>query len=406
MFHDIIVIGGGASGIMASLIAKDMGSDVAIIEHKDRVAKKILITGNGRCNISNNSIDINNYHTNSSKELLQNVLSNFSLTNTIDFFKSIGLNLTLLENDKLYPLSLQASSVVDLLLSSLNDKSIPLYLNTNIIDISKKDNKFLIVTNKDEYSCNKLIIATGGKSYPKTGSDGSGYKYAKIFKHNIVKLMPAIVQVTLDYPKLKALSGTKFNGKASVFVNKHMIRSEYGEILFTDYGISGPPILQLSRIISRNSNCTIELDMFPDMSSKDLSEFLESHWGIIGYRSIHDSFIGIMNKKLIPIFLKDCGIQNIHKPCWEITKDEHDIIINKLKSWIFIATGTKNFDSAQVTSGGVSLDEINPLTLESTKEKNLFFCGEILDVDGDCGGYNLQWAWSSGAVAGKNASNK
>ncbi|WBW97637.1 NAD(P)/FAD-dependent oxidoreductase [Oceanirhabdus sp. W0125-5] len=404
MFHDIIVIGGGASGIMASLVAKDMGSDVAIIEHKDRVAKKILVTGNGRCNISNNSIDINNYHTSSSKELIKNILSNFSLNDTKDFFKSIGLNLTLLENDKLYPLSLQASSVVDLLLFSLNDKSIPLYLNTQVFDISKKDNKFLIVTNNEEYSCNKLIIATGGKSYPKTGSDGSGYKYAKIFKHNIVKLMPAIVQVTLNYPKLKALSGVKFNGNATVFVNKKMIRSEYGEILFTDYGISGPPILQLSGIISRNSNCTIDLDLFPEMSIDNLSDFLESHWGIVGYRSIHDSFIGLLNKKLIPIFLKDCGIHNIHKPCWEITSDEHNVIINTLKSWKFIATGTKSFDSAQVTSGGVSLDEINPVTLESTKEKNLFFCGEILDVDGDCGGYNLQWAWSSGAVAGKNAS--
>lgn len=404
MFHDIIILGGGASGIMASLIAKDMGHDVAIIEHKDRIAKKILVTGNGRCNISNSNMMTNYFHSSSSVEVIDSVLSNFGLSESLNFFKSIGINTLELENGKLFPMSLQASSVVDIFLKSIEDKGIPIYTSTKINSISKSKAGFEL-SNKDQtFNCNKLILATGGSSYTKTGSDGSGFSIARNLGHSIIPIKPAIVQLKLDFEKLKALSGVKFNGKANVILDGKVIRSEYGEILFTDYGISGPPILQLSRVVSHNPSAYIEVDMFPHLSKPELEDFLESHWGIVGYRSVHDSLIGIVNKKLIPTILKYSGLKNIHKSCWELTYKEKQTILLLLKGWKFKTSGTKGFESAQVTCGGINLTEVNSSTLESTIVKNLYFCGEVLDVDGDCGGYNLQWAWSSGAIAGMSAS--
>lgn len=254
----------------------------------------------------------------------------------------------------------------------------------------------------------KLILACGGKSASKTGSDGSGYNLAKILGHRIIEPIPAIVQLKLDYKNLKAVSGIKFDGYAEVIVDGKSERREFGEILLTDYGISGPPILQLSRnasyALSKGKEVIITIDMMPNKSREAVENLLENHWAIFSHRTVLDSLIGIINKKLIPILLKEAGVDNLHKPCWNLDWQERKNIISLMKKWDFRCTGTNGFQNAQVTAGGVDTMEINPQTLESKLIKNLFFCGEILDVDGDCGGFNLQWAWSSAYIAAKAAS--
>jgi len=411
IYHDLIIIGGGASGLMAAIVAKDFGIDVAIVEGNDRIGKKILATGNGRCNITNNNINFpyNNYHS-ENNNFFQEALNKFTIEDTKSMFLSLGLPLTELENGKLYPKSLQASSVIDIFRMALTDREIPLYTNCKINSINK-EKTFTLFTNNEEYenfSCNKLILSCGGKSATKTGSDGSGYKLGKTLGHSIIETLPGIVQLKLDYPYLKALSGIKFDGSVSVLVNDQVIRTDTGEVLFTDYGISGPPIMQLSscasKALSKGSKVTMRLDMFPYESKEDVENFFATHFSIFNYREISSSLIGIINKKLISTILKDVGIKDIHLPCGNIDWRYINNFINKFKKWDFNCIGTNGFSNAQVTIGGINTCEVDNLTLESKLIKNLYFCGEILDVHGDCGGFNLQWAWSSGYLAAKSAS--
>jgi len=428
--HKILIIGAGAAGITAAITAKDYGIDVAIIEGNDRVGKKILTTGNGRCNITNKTIDDtlkryeaskNNgdtpckvpYHS-SNKDFFISVLRAFTVEDTINFFSMLGLPLTTLEGGKMYPLSLQASSVLDILRMALEEREIPVYCGNKVVEIQCHKFGYRVKTKTAEgeelYSCEKLIICAGGKSAAATGSDGSGYALARSLGHSIITPLPALVQLKLDYKNLKALSGIKFNGVADILVDGEILRSEFGEILFTDYGISGPPILQLSRIASTSLNqgkkVEIRVNMMPDTDAEDLDNFLENHKAMFGHRSMVSAFIGIINKKLIPILLKEGGIDNIHKPLWDLSWKEKKAIIELLQSWTFPVIGTNSFTNAQVTAGGIDTREVNPETLESKLHKNLYFAGEILDVDGDCGGFNLQWAWSSGTIAGRSCAMK
>lgn len=406
----MIVIGGGASGLTAAITSKDYGCDVAILESTDRVGKKILATGNGRCNISNEHANSTRYHSNN-VDFFTNIIDNFSSYDAVNFFSSLGLHFKTLENNKMYPMSLQSSSVVDVLKMAITDRNIPIHINSKVKKIEKLNLGFKIFTEEEAFQCEKLILCTGGKSYPKTGSDGSGYKLAKDLGHTITELIPSIVQIKLNYGKLKALSGVKFEGSTEIFINDKSIQKEYGEVLFTDYGISGPTILQLSRIASYNTtgkkkDVKIVVDMIPDMSLKELKSFLDNHLSTFGYRSLHDCFIGVINKKLIVPLLNESGVKDIHQLAFETTWKEKSNIVNLLKSWSFQVIGTNGFNDAQVTAGGINTKDVNPLTLESTIIKNLYFSGEALDVDGDCGGFNLHWCWASGIRAGQCASSK
>lgn len=404
MHYDIIVVGAGASGIMTAITSKDRGLQVAILEGSNRIAKKILTTGNGRCNITNKYSNIENFHS-LNNNFPKDVLNNFTVNDTLNFFKSIGLPLVELEEGKMFPLSLQASSVLDILRFALEERNIPIHLDTKINKVKYEKNIFKIFTKESEpYTCDKLVLSCGGLSAPNTGSDGSGYALAKALGHTIISPVPGLVQLKLDYPRLKAISGIKFQGSVEAFSNSVLIRKEYGELLFTDYGISGPPILQISSLISRDlynkQQIILKVDMFPHMDYESMKEFLDNHFGVFGYRSISESLIGILNKKLIPILLKEAQITDIHKPCFDLSWKERENILNLVKSWKFNVYDTNSFANSQVTCGGIDTTEVSSITLESNKIKNLFFTGEILDVNGDCGGFNLQWAWSSGYTVG------
>jgi predicted Rossmann fold flavoprotein len=410
LFHDILVIGGGAAGIAAAIASADMGKDTAILEGSDRIGKKLLATGNGRCNISNIDLSPDRYHS-ENPSFPKNILDRFGYAEALDFFSLLGLPLATLDGGKVYPLSLQASSVLDIFRLALDERGIPVYLDSKVKEIKTSNEGFRLLTNAgDVFECSRLIICCGGKSFPVSGSDGSGYTLAKQFGHSIIKPIPSLVQLKLRYDHLKAVSGVKFDGYARIVSGSVESQAEYGEILFTDYGISGPPVLQLSRsasfALSKGMAVRIAIDMMPAMPMPELEEFLENHFATFSYRSVMNSMIGVVNKKLIPIILREAGIKDIHKPCFELTVIEKKKLYVIMKSWSFEVYDTNSFKNAQVTAGGVDTKEVDPDTLESKIIPNLYFAGEVLDVDGDCGGFNLQWAWATGYIAAMSSAKK
>lgn len=416
MAHELLIIGGGASGLMAAIAARDMGMDAAIIESNDRIGKKILTTGNGRCNITNETIaaDIERHYHCCRAGFPVKALQAFTVRQTVDFFQTLGLPLTTLDGGKMYPLSLQASSVLDIFRLALEERGVPQYFQHKAVAVALEQDGFAVHCRTEEgmqvLHSKKLLLCTGGKAAPQTGSDGSGYALAQSLGHRLVTPVPALVQLKLDYKHLKALSGIKFEGQARIWVNGRCEDSQAGEILFTDYGISGPPVLSLSRVASlhlkQGAGIHIAVDMMPGKTEKELEDFLENHWGLFGHRSAHDAFVGIVHKKLIPTLLKEAGVSELHKPCWDLDWKEKKTLLRLLKNWEFPVTDTNSFTNAQVTAGGIDTADVNPETLESKLVPGLYLAGEVLDVDGDCGGYNLQWAWSSGYVAARSCAER
>ncbi len=428
--HELIIIGAGASGLMAAVTASDLGIDTAIIEGNDRIGKKILTTGNGRCNITNESTATGSdeaaalsrkYHS-SQAEFPLPVLQQFGVRQTLDFFFSIGLPVVSLEDGRMYPMSLQAASVLEVYRLALEDRNVPIYFKTKVLDVkvSTDHPRFTVISQTESgeqavYTSEYLFLCSGGLTAPKTGTDGSGYTLAERLGHTLIKPVPGIVQLKLDYPHLKDLAGIKFEGQAHIIVNNQVIRTEYGEILFTDYGISGPPILQLSRKAAYNLGqgeaVTLSVDLMSNRTEEEVVDFLETHWAIFGHRTVADSLIGIINKKLIPILLKEAKIDDQpHLLCQDLSWQTKMILFRIMKRWEFIVTDTNSFTNAQTTAGGIDTTELTVGTLESKLVPGLYLAGEVMDVDGDCGGYNLQWAWSSGhvaamALAAKRASN-
>ncbi|MCK9267939.1 MAG: NAD(P)/FAD-dependent oxidoreductase [Alkaliphilus sp.] len=411
MRDKIAIIGGGASGMLAAIIASRNGAGVTIYERMNRIGRKILATGNGRCNLTNINLkpdDLQYIHGNDI-EFANHILKQFTVEETIIFFESLGIAHKVEEDGKVFPMSDQASSVSDVLRYELGKLGVEIICDTEIKKINKSGDRFKIIDNSGiEYFANRVIIATGGKSSPNLGSNGSGYKLAKQLGHSIIKPFPSLVQLRLEAPFLKAVKGVKFDGIASISADGHILKKEEGEILFTDYGISGPPILQLSRVaieaIENNKQPMLEVDMFPNHSYERLLDLINLRFSYQYDGPLDFSFVGLINKRLIPIVLKESRIYDVNRICSEVSDKEIEQITKLLKCWRFKVIGSQSWMHSQVTAGGVNLKDICPNTLESKIVPDIYFAGELLDIDGDCGGFNLQWAWSSGYVAGTHAS--
>lgn len=404
---DICIIGGGASGLMAAIAAGSCGKSIAILEQLDRVGKKLLATGNGRCNITNANMDIKCFHGSGIKEA-ERAFQLFGLKDTVEFFESIGISCRTEDGGKIFPRSGQASAVLDVLRYEAEKLGAEEILKSQVTGIRRKDGLFILsIKNSEDISADRVIVCTGGKASPNLGSTGSGIAILENLGHKAAKSFPALVQLKLSAPFLKALSGVKFDGEVSVTDGESVLRRERGEILYTDYGISGPPVLQLSRIASEytegGKKVYIDVDMFPDMNMEEIINLLSLRISKDASKEIQFSFIGLINKKMIPVILKQSGIEDIHRKCGSMGAVEIQRAAEKLKGWRYEIVGTRGWAEAQVTAGGILMDSINPETMESKLVKGLHICGELIDVDGDCGGYNLQWAWTSGYLAGKNA---
>ncbi len=399
---DLLIIGAGASGMMAAIAAARNGcGNIIMLESKARVGKKLLTTGNGRCNIANISGDIKHYHS-ENIDKVKCILDRFNINDTEQFFKSLGINLKK-EGNKLFPYSLQAASVLDCLRYECERLGVKIVCDCKALSIDKNLN---VKTNADVYKAKSVIISTGGKAAPSTGSDGSGYALLKSIGHSIVEPKPAIVPLRTELTDIKALKGVRVDGKLTLKCGADSV-SYCDEILFAEYGISGPAAMQLSRFVSVKhsvENCVAVIDFLPQMDFKSVLEYLYVRAKNTYENRTENLTLGLLNKRVGQAIIKKCGL-NINEDC---SKYSDDMIVNicaAIKSYSVNVTGVCGFEAAQTTAGGVSLSEFNS-DLNSKYSENVFACGEVLDCDGDCGGFNLQWAWSSGYVAGISAGER
>lgn len=390
----IIVIGGGASGIVASIFSKRDNNEVIVLERNSKCLKKLLITGNGKCNFFNDDFSFEHYYSDS-KNL--SFINDSNKRKVLDFFSSIGV-VPRIKNGYYYPNSNQSYSVYNSLLKEASLRGVEIKNDVKVLNIVKKNNSFIVSTNNGDFFCDKVIVSTGGKSYPKTGSEGDGYIFGKSFGHKIVPVYPSLVGLVSNNKFFKDLSGVRCDACVSLGS-----KSEIGEVQFTDYGLSGICIFNLSNIASRIGNCSVKINFlynFVNNYSDFCKLFDDINKCVVG-RSITEILEGYLNYKIVNVILKLCKI-NSDRSWNSLSGDEKKSLFSTLTSFNVDVIGTKGFDVAQVSLGGISLDDIDIRSFESKIVSGLYFTGEVLDVTGDCGGFNLGFAFLSGMIAGKS----
>lgn len=401
----IVVVGAGASGMMAAITAAGLGCRVILLDVNDRVGRKLLATGNGKCNFTNRDLEMGHYYG-GSLEIPAKILEIFGLKETIDFFEGLGM-LVRERNGCLYPASEQASTVLDLLRLELDRLQVDVRCKEKVVRISKNREGFLIHTKngKTPLGCDRVVLACGGCAAPAFGSDGSGYQLAKAFGHAIVPSVPALVQLCCRDKDLKSVAGVRSQAKIKLSIEGRETPAEQGELQLTEYGISGIVVFQLSRLaagaLAEGKKVSAFIDLLPEWKLRELEQILEDRKKRYPQRTLEEFMTGILHKKLIFYFLRRSGLRPAQKVC-DTEPGQLEKLFVGLKNWELRIQGTKGFENAQVSAGGVAFEGVTE-GLESRKVPGVFFAGELLDVDGKCGGYNLQWAWSSGYVAGKNA---
>ncbi len=405
---DITIIGGGASGTIAALEARKYANSVCVIEGTDRICKKLLLTGDGRCNLTNEDLSLEHYYSDN-PATVKKVLSRFSNFDVVNYFYRLGLLTKSSDEGRIFPVTMQAFSVVDVLRFSLAENGVLIKTGFKVTKLVKnKGNIFEIESTKGEkILSNRIILATGGLSYPFTGSDGSGMKIVEKLGHSIIKPLPSLVQLKLDFPYLKAISGVRAVASVSIFEEGKLIAENTDEILFTKYGASGPAIIRISRFaslgLSKGKRVKIIFNFLPQYTEDQVAEIVSDFSKINNERSVEFLLSGIIHKKLAYAILKLSDVEDTNKMVKQLKKSEIEKIKRNIIHLEIEVTGTLPISEAQITMGGIPLTEVKPDTLESLIVKGLYFAGEVLNVDGDSGGYNLQWAWSSGYVAGKSA---
>ena len=400
----VIIVGGGASGLVAAISAAREGAQVTIVEQKDRVGKKILSTGNGRCNLTNEYMEIDCFRGDDTS-IVSDILQQFGYKETVSFFEEMGV---ILKNRQgyIYPISDQASTILDVLRMEIEHLNVQVLLTQSVKNISKTNRGFLVRTTEQTLQGDAVILATGGKAASVLGSDGSGYTLAKSFGHKLSPVVPALVQLKGKGTFFKQISGVLTQAKVSLYVNNEYICEDTGELQLTNYGISGIPVFQVSRYAAKalyeKKSTVAEIDFLPMMSDVEFEAFLLKRLEIHGHKTAEDFLIGIFHKKLIGLLLKASRI-NTNDVMDNVSKEQLHKLISVSKHFHMEIDDTNDFEQAQVCAGGVLTSEVNPQTMESIYAESLYLTGEILDIDGICGGYNLQWAWSTGYIAGKHA---
>lgn len=411
MAKKVIIIGGGASGLTAAIAAARQGADVTILEHMDRVGKKILSTGNGRCNMTNLSMRAEYYRC-SQKQFPIKVLDRFSVWDTLTFFDELGI-VTKNRNGYIYPNSDQASAVLDTLRLEAEHAGVKILCGCHVRQARqiKKEGRrqFEVATDQGAFFCGSLILAAGSKAAPATGSDGSGYELARAFGHLIIKPLPALVQLRCEGKQYKQLGGIRCEASLKMLVDGKAIAGEEGELQLTEYGISGIPVFQISRFASvaldDGREVTVMIDFLPSQSRDESRRFLKKRAERMEYRTCGDLLTGVLNKKLVEVLLKLSGIR-LDTNVGDVGQHQWDKLLANLKCYEAKVTATNSFEQAQVCCGGVDTRDMRPDTMESRLVPGLYLAGELLDVDGICGGYNLQWAWSTGMIAGSSAARR
>ena len=400
----VAVIGGGAAGMMAAITSAREGARVTILEHKERIGKKILSTGNGRCNFTNTYQTPACYRSDN-RDFAWNIIRKFNVEKTISFFKELGIY-PKDRNGYLYPYSDQAAAILEVLQIEVAKLDICVMTEINVLDIQPVKRGIRITTDKKTITADSVILACGSKAAPVTGSDGSGYQLAKLFGHRIVPVLPALVQLRCAEKFYKSISGVRVQGTVEIYADDIFLASDTGEIQLTNYGISGIPVFQVSRYAAKalykKQSVTAVLNFMPDMNKDEFLLFLQERITLCPYKTLDEFFTGVFPKKLCELWIRLSRLPKEMRVS-DLSGEQLEklvLLIQHLRTHI---TETNSFEQAQICCGGVDTTEINPDTLESNYVPGIYFAGELLDVDGICGGYNLQWAWSSGFVAGKEA---
>lgn len=402
------VVGGGAAGMMAAITAAGQGAEVTLMERGERIGKKLLMTGNGKCNLGNLDLDISKYYG-SDREWISECLRRFGTDDTIAFFQGIGLLLKK-KNGYLYPASEQAAVVLDVFRNELKVLGVELLSECKINKIEKdaESGKICVSDGSRRMMFDRVILACGSKAAPKTGSDGSGYKLAKQLGHEIVPTVPALVQLKCSEEYLKAVSGVRAEGRIQVFQNGNCVAEETGELQFTDYGISGIPVFQVSRVVNyilrEQHEVEVVINLMPDYEEDALEQLIANRKLLQTGRTVEEFFTGLLHKKLMTLFIKLAGLKS-NIPAEDADDNALRQVFRLCRQWKLHIYGSNPYDNAQVCAGGVSTGEVTE-KMESRRMPGVYFAGEILDVDGKCGGYNLQWAWCSGYLAGMAATER
>ena len=393
----VAIIGGGASGMIAALTASEnKENQILLFEKEDRVGRKILSTGNGRCNLSNSNADPSHYYGDNSA-FCSYALDRFSWSDTLGYFASLGLITKSEPDGRIYPNSNQAAGVLDILRFSLERENISLYTSCTVKNAKKKNDHFILTTDQGTFTADKLIIACGGSAAPKLGGCSLGYDLLRSFGHKILPLSPALVQLKTDTTYIKALKGIKSDASVRLLCGKKLLAETTGEVLFTEYGISGPAIFSISRHLrGYEDNARLELNLLPNHSFDEILNILS----LPRKTTCENLLTGLLSKRLGQAVVKYCNIP-LSKEIAELNGSEKRRIASALLCFPLSVKGTTGFAHAQVTAGGADTAQFDEKTMQSRIVSGLYACGEVLDIDGDCGGYNLQWAWSSGRLAGR-----
>ena len=402
--YDLTVVGGGAAGLAAAITAARPapGLRIAVLEALPRVGKKILVTGNGRCNLSNRGVTAQDYNHPS---FAAPALERHGYADTVAFFRRLGLCVTTDAEGRAYPCSHTANSVLDVLRYAVQDSGVTLLCDTKVETLRRTAQGFVI---NDSLACRALLLAAGGKAAPVHGSDGSGLRLSEALGHTVTPCFPSLVQLVLSDPITKQLKGIRCAAALQILADGTPQTASRGEILFTDYGLSGIAAMEVSRAVgayfstpnAKKDGCILSLDLAPSLSLPELRAFLTDLIRHAPHLPTEQLLAGILPKKV--------GMRLCHRslrrkdsdPIASLGAQEIDVLCRTLKDFRLPVAGTKDFSMAQVTAGGVAVAEIDPHTMASRLVPGLYFAGEIVDIDGGCGGYNLQWAWSSGRLAG------
>ena len=398
------IIGGGASGMAAALAAAENDAvQVVLLERQARVGRKLQATGNGRCNLTNLHAAEGGYHGEESS-FASYAIGQFDPEKTLDWFRSLGLFTVAEKSGRVYPYSDQANSVLDVLRFALEKPNITVKLGFEVEKVKKTSSGFRVESKEETLECDKLIVACGGLAGTKLGGTMSGYKLLRSLGHKCTKLRPALVQLKSGWNGIAALKGVRANCHAAIFHNGQLHRESTGEIQFTEYGISGPVVFEISRDACQGTGEWLcRLDLMPDISEEALTrELLRRRDTNL---PVSELLTGILHNRLGRVVTQAVGISG-YVPVKQLENQELEAVSKAVKCFEITLTEPMGMDSAQVTAGGILTKEFDETTMESRLVPGLYACGEVLDIDGDCGGYNLQWAWSSGRLAGAHAGGK
>ncbi len=404
----------------AAVTAAAAGCRVTVLEHRERACKKLLATGNGRCNMTNLHMDPETCYRGGIPGFASAVTAQVTVGETLDFFASMGIPVRN-RDGYIYPRSGQASSVADTLILEAERLGVRICCGLHVRAVEKVKDGFSVTavrtgepssregkSPETAYSCRRVILSAGGKAAPSSGSDGSGYELARSLGHRIIPPLPALVQLVCRGKLFRQLAGIRTEGGVTLFADGAPAAEDRGELQLTEYGISGIPVFQVSRFasvsLSKGQKVTVRLDFLPEFTEEETAAFLKTRRAQLASREGQDFLTGVLPRKLGCVLMSLAGI-SLSDPASVIPDRKLELLKEQLKGFSAEITGTKSFDQAQVCCGGAAVDQVDPLTMESLEVPGLYLTGELLDIDGICGGYNLQWAWSTGISAGRSAAN-